>query len=162
MNQPLEQVPHGRAEPSLGAELYGQYRTGQLTERDYYIMSAALVAKHAHEERAHVYTPMPQQVGQYIDRRLQGSDYDPHLAKNMGIWRVDVFRAMDHNLYMVGHFEWAREKCQSVGLEGEVLRLSDAIRRFQSLHFPAPQYLKACDVVKLDSEARERMKRGAS
>lgn len=144
---------------SLGADIYRQFRRGEITEKDYFVFSSALVANTAHEERPKIYPPLPGILRDYISQRISDRvQYDSTRSKQIGDWQSESFRAFDHNRYLIDHFNWAKTKCSDVGLAREVEKLTFAVERFESLKFPAQEYLNAVEVMKRDSSFRERSK----
>lgn len=142
---------------SIGADIYGQYRRGEISEKDYHIFNASMAASLAHEEQPRIYPPMIPPIRNYVESRIMGrSQYDPQQCAKLGQWRLDVFRAYDHNTYIIEHFQWAKAKCDSVKLEKESERLEAALRRFSGLKVPYEDYDCALRVLVMDSEAKQR------
>lgn len=156
MIPPLKQIPVGSGELSIGADIFRQYKRGEISEKDYYIFNAALVAHTAHEERQRVYIPIPSGLRSYVQGRLGGCKYDQSLSKQLGEWRYEIYQAFDHNRYILSLFEWAKEKCQAVSLSSESQALEKAIDRFESIPFPSIDYLRTCEVQKIDSNLRTK------
>ena len=146
----------------MGADIFRQYRRGEINQDDYFVFNAAMIANLAHEETPRMYPALLPAVKQYIERRVHGAaEMDTTLSHRMGGWVIAAFRALDHNRYLIDHFGWAKEKCAAVKLNGECELLTKAINRFEALKFPSQDYLMATDVQRMDSEARTRNARGA-
>jgi len=160
MSGPFDRINPSSDDQSIGADLFRQWRRGDISFEDYLILNAANVAQNAYQERVKIYIPMPDGVRRYLSSRLSGGLYDQHGSKGLGDWRYDVYQALDHNRHMFEHFQWALDKCDSVKLETESEKLRQAIRRFEVMRFPAMEYQQAIDVQKMDSSHRERERRG--
>jgi hypothetical protein len=155
-----DEIPIPKAGLSLGADIYRQYRLGEISRQDYFIFNSGMIANLAHEENPRPYPILIPAIKQYIEQRVHGrSEMDSGLSQRMGTWIIAAYRALDHNRYLIDHFNWAKEKCSEVNLTRECELLSREIARFESLKFPSLDYLKAIDVQRMDSEARMRNSR---
>lgn len=157
MSAGMDQIDIPARGLSVGADIYRQYRLGELTRDEYLTFNAAMVANLAHEDRPKLYAPMPGLAKSYVDGRLFGNQqYEQARGRLLGQWRYDTFQALDHNQYVIEHFNWALEKCEAVKLSSESTTLRSAIDRFEAQKFPHEAYKRACDVIKLDSDAKRR------
>jgi hypothetical protein len=147
---------------SLGADIFRAHRTGELSWSEYLTANACMVASLCHEERPRLYVVMPPVAKHYAEARIADArGYDQAASKTLGQWRYDIFQAMDHNVYVEQHFQWALDKVQGVKLHSEAEKLSNAVRRFEGLKFPHAPYQLACDVLKLDSDWKQRNQKAA-
>lgn len=157
MSVGLDQIDIPAPGMSVGADIYRQYRLSEITREEYMTFNAAMVAGLAHEDRPKLYAPMPGLAKAYVDGRLFGNQqYEQARGRVLGKWRYDTFQALDHNLYLISHFNWALEKCEAVKLASESAKLREAISRFEVLKFPHDAYKRACDVIKMDSDTKRR------
>lgn len=142
---------------SLGADIYRTFRLGEISSADYLAMSAKLVADTAHEERPKLYPPLLPPVWQYVSNRLYGGAHrDDTSSLKLGNWIIDSFRALDHNIYLIGHFGWAKGKLTGPAFEGERKALDAAVDRFEALRFQSDEYLKGRKVQEMDSIDRQK------
>ncbi len=157
MSVGLDQIDIPAPGMSLGADIFRQYRLGQISWVEYLTFSAAMVANLSHEDRPKLYNPMPGPIKAYMEGRLFGNQqHEKDRSRQLGLWRYDAFQAFDHNNYLIDHFGWALEKCQAVKLHSECEKLKQALTRFRALRFPLDVYQRACDVIKMDSDYRRR------
>ena len=147
---------------SIGADIFRQYRLGQISREEYLTANASLVAQESDKEKPRVYSPIPQSMRSYAMGRIAGTTpLDDSMSKRMGDWLHSNYQALDHNQYMIDHFNWALALVSRVKLERAAGMLKHAIGRFEAMRFPSQDYLSASEAQKIDSRERERAKRGS-
>lgn len=141
-------------------EIFLRYQRKEITHEEYITANAHGVAANLQHWRPEAYQPIPPDIAEYIDRRLNGIlEANKSFGVKLGAWLYENYRLLQQNTNDYETLVWAMNVCRRNGLATEADRIQFFLPLYERLEFNYVQYGEGCKVQVKDSyidQAKQR------
>lgn len=149
----LDKIPQSK-EMSEGEMIFRAWRSKQISDADYFLMSAQYTFALLNQEKVLRYPAMESQMLGYVNSRLSGGDFNRFEGTKLGAWIEFVSRQINENTKNQEHLVWCLEKVSEKNMTAEMEAFTKKLSEHERNRVPTI-FENALLVQKRDAISRE-------